>query len=105
MLVIDPPYVTEDVWSQYSVAIDFLLKSGGRLILSTLDENAGFIKSMTGCTTIKFRPYIPNLIYQFSFYANYEDTALEEVNGEIPVGVSPEEEERRVLKILGLDFS
>lgn len=43
MLVIDPPYVTKEVWEKYAEAIKFILSPEGKIILSTLDENKDFI--------------------------------------------------------------
>ena len=105
MVVIDPPYITREVWELNALAIKKVIKAeDGKIILSTLDENEGFIKELTSCDKITFRPYIPTLIYQFAFYTNYQSPEFGQKNEEIPENVKPEEEEKRVLKILGLDF-
>ena len=65
MLVLDPPFVTREVWEKYAECISLLLINDGqgKIVLSTLDENEGFIKELTGCTKKTFRPYISSLIY------------------------------------------
>ena len=102
-LVLDPPYVTRDVWKKYALSINFLLAPEGKLLLSTLDDNKDFIFELTGSRPVNFRPYIPSLIYQFSFYSNYSSPSLEVTNTEIPC-LNGAEEEKRVLSILGLNF-
>jgi hypothetical protein len=39
MIVADPPFVTHDVWLKYKQTIDFLLKEGGKVLVSTIPEN------------------------------------------------------------------
>jgi methylase of polypeptide subunit release factors len=93
MIVADPPYVTKETWEKYRLTIEYLLAPGGKILLSTLEDNADFILELTGCTKQTFKPYIPNLIYQFGFYSNYEcSELLSQVNPEIP-SRTPEEEE------------
>ncbi len=50
MIVADPPYITSETWYNYSKTISYLLAPGGRLLLSTLEDNASLIYSLTGCT-------------------------------------------------------
>lgn len=83
MVVIDPPYITEEVWNKYAEASRFLLKEGGLILGSTIDENEEMLKNMLDLHRIKFRPSIPNLVYQYSFYVNYDDEACNEKNPEI----------------------
>jgi 16S rRNA G966 N2-methylase RsmD len=83
-IVIDPPFVTDEVWNLYVTAAKFLLSEDGKLLLSTIDEKEEFLKEKLGVNRIKFRPSIPNLVYQYSFYANYEDEDLDQANPEIP---------------------
>jgi hypothetical protein len=49
MLVLDPPYITREVWDFYKAAIEFLIIPGGKLLLSTLHENKDFIFELTSC--------------------------------------------------------
>lgn len=84
MVVIDPPFITREVWEKYTIAVKFLLKEGGKVLASTIDENKEFMNELLGVKNIAFRPSIPNLVYQYSFYTNYEDDKQAEQNPEIP---------------------
>jgi hypothetical protein len=52
--------------------------------LSTIDENEEMLKEILSVKKMPFRPSIPNLVYQYSFYANYESEGLMSKNPEIP---------------------
>lgn len=55
----------------------------GKLLLSTIPEHEGYLYVLLGCAQPRFRPSIPNLIYQYSFYANYPAGPLMQLNPEI----------------------
>lgn len=63
MVVIDPPFITREVWEKYAECAKWLLKEGGMWLLSTIDENEEMIKELTGSVRAQFRPSIPNLVY------------------------------------------
>ena len=136
MVVVDPPFITEGVWENYSKTTKLLLKKGyssdgtpiGKVILTTLAENADMLKCLLGaeptvniiaaleilvtflknvfytgnCLSIitvtffqpltfisclllqLFQPSIPNLVYQYSLYTNYETEVFNVKNPEIP---------------------
>ena len=65
MVVIDPPFITREVWEKYTEAAKLLLKKeeGTRVLGSTIDENQAFMKELLGCDRKAFRPSIPNLVY------------------------------------------
>ena len=48
MVVIDPPFITREVWEKYAECAKWLLKEGGMWLLSTIDENEEMIKELTG---------------------------------------------------------
>ena len=56
----------------------------GNLLCSTIDENAEFMQELLSVKPTTFRPSIPNLVYQYSFYTNFADEASDEKNPEIP---------------------
>ena len=90
MAVCDPPFITKEVWTKYTEACNILLKKNengritGNLLCSTITENIGFMKELLDVKPCVFRPSIPNLVYQYNFYTNYEDPAQLEKNPEIP---------------------
>ncbi|XP_073391709.1 uncharacterized protein [Physcomitrium patens] len=61
-VVIDPPFVTREVWAKYSEAALLLLKEGGKIILSTIPENAEMLKHMLNVKRQAFQPSIPHLV-------------------------------------------
>ena len=84
MAVIDPPFITREVWEKYAETARFLLKPGGAVMGSTIAENAGFMKELLNCEPQTFMPSIPTLVYQYKFYASYPSSSLNEKNPEIP---------------------
>ena len=87
-MLIDPPFITQDVWEKYAEAAHKLVKKDGdkvvgKFLLSSIDENAEMLNKLLGVSKKAFRPSIPNLIYQYSFYSNYDSPRLDEVNPEI----------------------
>ena len=84
MAVIDPPFITREVWEKYAETTRFLLKPGGAVMGSTIAENAGFMKELLNCEPQTFMPSIPTLVYQYRFYASYASASLNEKNPEIP---------------------
>ena len=48
MVVIDPPFITREVWEKYAACAKLILKEGGMYLISTIDENEAMIKELTG---------------------------------------------------------
>jgi EEF1A lysine methyltransferase 1 len=64
MVVIDPPFITREVWEKYAEISKLLLREeGGHALLSTIDENEEMILEVMGARKRTFRPSIPNLVY------------------------------------------
>lgn len=71
LVVIDPPFITHEVWAKYAEASELLLKSGttdegkpiGKVLGTTIRENEAKLRELLGVSTCKFRPSIPNLVY------------------------------------------
>jgi len=55
----------------------------GRFLLSTVAEHDWLLRQLLGASICKFRPCIPTLIYQYSFFVNYNSTRLDNYNPEI----------------------
>jgi hypothetical protein len=83
-VVIDPPFITEDVWRLYARAARLLLgPSPARVLLSTIPENCELMRELLDARLVAFRPSIPHLIYQYSFFTNYTSQRLAALNPEI----------------------
>jgi len=94
MVVLDPPFITEEVWGMYSRAVRWLLKTTkdgeeertgleGRILCTTVSENADRLNRLLGVKKRHFQPSIPSLTYQFSTFSNYESPRLDQVNPEL----------------------
>ncbi len=47
MVVIDPPFITREVWEKYTTAARFLLKPEvGKVLATTIAENEPFMKEL-----------------------------------------------------------
>ena len=84
LVVVDPPFITYEVWEKYSRTIKSLLKPNGLMILSSIAENASMLNELLGAKVMPFQPSIPNLVYQYNFFANYDSQRLSQLNPEIP---------------------
>jgi hypothetical protein len=82
-VVIDPPFVTHELWAKYAEAAHLLLKPGGKIILSTIPENAQMLKEMLDVKPQAFQPSVPHLVYQYNFFTNYESTNFAKLNPEV----------------------
>ena len=106
-VVIDPPFITDDVWRLYAEAALLLLVPPGsepppRLLLSTIPENVELLHELLGVQLVAFRPSIPNLIYQYSFFTNYHSPRLDRLNPEIDADVSePQHSARKKTTMVG----
>ena len=69
MVIIDPPFITREVWEKYTETARWLLKPGGHVMGSTIQENAPFMKELLGVEPQAFMPSIPTLVYQYYLYA------------------------------------
>ena len=83
LAIIDPPFITREVWEKYAEAAKLLLKEDGQVLLSTIDENEEMLKELLNADRKAFRPSIPNLVYQYSLYATYDSEGLNTPNPEI----------------------
>ncbi|CAN0468825.1 unnamed protein product, partial [Phaeothamnion confervicola] len=55
----------------------------GRILASTISENAPLMLELLRVRPVAFKPSIPNLVYQYDFYTNYESPRLAKRNLEI----------------------
>ncbi|KAJ1624991.1 putative N6-adenine methyltransferase-domain-containing protein [Pavlovales sp. CCMP2436] len=84
-VVIDPPFITRDVWEKYAESARWLLAPGGLIIATTVAENAPMMAELLGVRPNQFLPSIPNLPYQYAMYTSFDAPDLDAVNAEVPV--------------------
>ncbi|RLN87305.1 hypothetical protein BBJ28_00016667 [Nothophytophthora sp. Chile5] len=83
-VVVDPPFITREVWELYATAIKLLLRStDSKILLTTIEENEAMMRELLGCRVQTFKPAIPHLVYQYALFANYESTPLGSANPEV----------------------
>lgn len=90
-VVIDPPFIVTEVWELYAKAARLLLVEGtdddgvplGKILGTTIGEHKEFLSDLCGLKAQAFQPSIPNLIYQYELYVNYESERLSQPNPEI----------------------
>jgi len=87
IVVIDPPFITEEVWRLFASSANYLLRDDGkgRVICTTVAENLSLLVELfPGITRTKFQPSIPHLVYQYDLFCNWEAKSFAELNPEIP---------------------
>ncbi|CAE7461263.1 Eef1akmt1 [Symbiodinium natans] len=82
-VLIDPPFITREVWEKYAATARFLACQGARFLCTTIAENAPLMEELLNLHPVLFRPGIPNLVYQYSIYVNYDSSRLHKLNPEI----------------------
>ncbi|KAF4664981.1 N-6 adenine-specific DNA methyltransferase 2 [Perkinsus chesapeaki] len=83
-VVIDPPFITNEVWKSYAIAAKLLGTEGSAIIGSSVRENGDLLRDLLGMSPVKFQPSIPNLVYQYDFFTNYlADGPLGQINTEV----------------------
>lgn len=82
-VLVDPPFITRDTWSKYAETALALLRPGGRLLCTTIAENAAMMQELLNVRPVLFRPSIPNLVYQYNVYTNYQSERLATLNSEV----------------------
>ena len=95
MVVIDPPFIDRSVWQLYAKTAALLLDPGGdcRVLCTTIAENEAMLVELFEENAVAgpmklasrvFMPSIPNLIYQYKIFTNFESEPLGLVNDELP---------------------
>ena len=82
-IVIDPPFITEEAWSKFASFAKYLASDKCKILVSSIAENDGQLKRLLNLDIKNFKPSIPHLVYQYNFFANYDDEELNQKNPEI----------------------
>ena len=73
VVVIDPPFISKEVLERYAVTTAQIKMHAARIIVSSVIENDSILCKCFGpIRPVPFKPSIPNLIYQYSLFVNYE---------------------------------
>jgi len=73
------------VWEAYCRSAHYLLAPGGRVVATTVIENAALLhEQLLQVEPTRFLPSIPNLPYQYAVYTNFDAPRLAEPNAEVP---------------------
>ena len=84
VVVIDPPFITREVWDKYAQTAKALAVSNQPLVIATtVIENAPLMKELFDATPTEFQPSIPNLVYQYACFTNFPCVCLSQPNEEI----------------------
>lgn len=89
VVVADPPFITSDVIECYARHIKQLLMPGGKVIFSSTAENGPNLKASfpLDFRPVRFKPSIPNLVYQYELFVNYipcDESEFRMSNPEVP---------------------
>ena len=82
-IVIDPPFITEEAWSKFASFAKYLANDNCKILVSSIAENDEKLKRLLNLDIKAFKPSIPHLVYQYNFFANYDDEELNKKNPEI----------------------
>eukprot|EP01112_Ceratiomyxa_fruticulosa_P002059 TRINITY_DN121_c0_g1_i2.p1 TRINITY_DN121_c0_g1~~TRINITY_DN121_c0_g1_i2.p1 ORF type:complete len:184 (+),score=38.64 TRINITY_DN121_c0_g1_i2:205-756(+) len=83
-VIVDPPFITADVWKMYIEAVNMLLKEDGKILVSTIFENRSLLHDYLKLEPRKWLPSIPKLVYQYRVFTNYHSPTLDVSNPEVP---------------------
>lgn len=85
-VVVDPPFITREVWSKYGETVRLIAKKDARFLFTSVLENHQMLEEV--CDTVLyvplFQPSIPKLTYQYHCFTNYEASQLQVANPELP---------------------
>mmetsp|Transcript_40149 Transcript_40149/g.81031 ORF Transcript_40149/g.81031 Transcript_40149/m.81031 type:complete len:395 (-) Transcript_40149:151-1335(-) len=82
-VLVDPPFITREVWEKYATTTKLLARDGGRILCTTIAESVDMMREFLDLHPVLFRPSIPSLVYQYSVYTNYESPRLSKLNPEV----------------------
>mmetsp|Transcript_33517 Transcript_33517/g.92583 ORF Transcript_33517/g.92583 Transcript_33517/m.92583 type:complete len:191 (+) Transcript_33517:52-624(+) len=84
LILVDPPFITADVWQKYAVTTKLLLRNpDGKVILTTVLENADLLHELLGASPTAFKSLCPNLVYLYNVFTNYPSVVFSAENSEL----------------------
>jgi 16S rRNA G966 N2-methylase RsmD len=87
-IIVDPPFINEASWTKYSEFIKLISikendKIKSKILTCSIAENNTLLKKLLDLEIKNYQPSIPHLVYQYNFFANYEDEELNKINSEL----------------------
>jgi hypothetical protein len=87
-IMIDPPYINEPSWTKFAEFAKVIAQKSNdnikaKILTCSIAENKDLLKKLLDLEMKNYQPSIPHLVYQYNFFANYEDDLLNEINKEI----------------------
>lgn len=82
-VVVDPPSIQREDWQLYAAVTKLLLSPGGRILCTTIHENEQLLEELLHLHANVFLPSIPNLVYQYFIFTNYDSELFSIPNPEI----------------------
>ena len=86
-VVVDPPFITEEVWSKYAATVKLIAAKGAKVLFTSVIENHQMLEERCEMQLYvpPFQPNIPHLTYQYHTFVNYHWTpSLDLRNPELP---------------------
>ena len=86
-VVVDPPYITREVWSKYAQTVKLIAAKGAKVLFTSVLENHQMLEEECDMPLYvpAFCPSIPHLTYQYHCFVNYHcSAALQAENPELP---------------------
>ena len=89
-IMIDPPYITEASWTKFADFVKIISKKkddnvllASKILTCSIAENKEILSQLLNLEMKNYQPSIPHLVYQYNFFANYDDELLDQINTEI----------------------
>ena len=76
-------HYTEEAWSKFAAFAKYIAGDKCKILVSSIAENDEKLKRLLNLDIKSFKPSIPHLVYQYNFFANYDDEELNTKNPEI----------------------
>ena len=92
LVIVDPPYINKPSWTQFANFVTIIAKKcednigkfSCKILTCSIAENAPMLKELLNLNIKNYQPSIPNLVYQYNFFTNFDDEELDRFNEEIP---------------------
>lgn len=84
-IIIDPPFIVKEAWIKYAEFTNYIKKNNSNILTCSIFENEKLLYELLKLNKKQYQPSIPNLVYQYNFYSNYNDDELNKDNEELVV--------------------